>query len=62
MIIQLSLVSRTTSISNSFDLERHGVLEKHGVEMIGAKKEAIDKAEDRDLFQIIDYSCIEINE
>ena len=28
-----------------------GVLEKFGVEMIGAKAEAIDKAEDRELFR-----------
>jgi carbamoyl-phosphate synthase large subunit len=41
-----------TALNCALDLERHGVLEKHGVEMIGAKKEAIDKAEDRDLFRI----------
>ena len=29
------------------DLAREGILEAHGVEMIGATKEAIDKAEDR---------------
>jgi len=40
-----------TALNCALDLERHGVLEKHGVEMIGAKKEAIDKAEDRDLFR-----------
>ena len=28
-----------------------GVLEKYGVELIGAKAEAIDKAEDRELFR-----------
>jgi carbamoyl-phosphate synthase large subunit len=33
------------------DLDRHGILEKHGVEMIGANKQAIDKAEDRELFR-----------
>jgi len=40
-----------TALNCALDLERHGVLEKYGVEMIGAKKEAIDKAEDRDLFR-----------
>ena len=35
----------------ALDLDRHGVLEKHNVEMIGANKEAIDKAEDRELFR-----------
>ncbi|MDH5786488.1 MAG: carbamoyl-phosphate synthase large subunit, partial [Chromatiales bacterium] len=34
----------------ALDLDREGVLAKHGVEMIGATKEAIDKAEDRDKF------------
>ena len=31
-------------------LDSRGILEKHNVEMIGATKEAIDKAEDRELF------------
>ena len=40
-----------TALNCALDLDRHGVLEKHNVEMIGANKEAIDKAEDRDLFR-----------
>lgn len=40
-----------TALNCALDLEKHGVLEKYGVEMIGAKKEAIDKAEDRNLFR-----------
>ena len=40
-----------TALNCALDLERHGVLEKHNVEMIGAKKESIDKAEDRELFR-----------
>jgi len=40
-----------TALNCALDLERHGVLVKHNVEMIGAKKEAIDKAEDRELFR-----------
>jgi carbamoyl-phosphate synthase large subunit len=39
-----------TALNCALDLDRHGVLEQFNVEMIGASKEAIDKAEDRDLF------------
>tara|TARA_Y100000590_G_scaffold3811_4_gene5041 strand:- start:4352 stop:7564 length:3213 start_codon:yes stop_codon:yes gene_type:complete len=39
-----------TGLNTALDLDRKGVLEKYKVEMIGATKEAIDKAEDRDLF------------
>ena len=40
-----------TALNCALDLAREGVLEKFGVEMIGAKREAIDKAEDRDQFR-----------
>src|SRR5690554_1137455 len=40
-----------TALNCALDLARHGVLEQFGVEMIGATKEAIDKAEDRQLFR-----------
>lgn len=40
-----------TALNCALDLERHGVLEKHGVEMIGATRNAIDKAEDRAKFR-----------
>jgi carbamoyl-phosphate synthase large subunit len=40
-----------TGLNCALDLARHGVLEKYGVEMIGAKREAIDKAEDREKFK-----------
>ncbi|ANQ84550.1 carbamoyl-phosphate synthase large subunit [Azoarcus olearius] len=36
-----------TALNCALDLARHGVLEKYGVELIGASGEAIDKAEDR---------------
>ncbi|TVT54275.1 MAG: carbamoyl-phosphate synthase large subunit [Azoarcus sp. PHD] len=36
-----------TALNCALDLARHGVLEKYGVELIGAAEEAIDKAEDR---------------
>ncbi|SIQ25686.1 carbamoyl-phosphate synthase large subunit [Aromatoleum tolulyticum] len=36
-----------TALNCALDLARNGVLEKYGVELIGASREAIDKAEDR---------------
>jgi carbamoyl-phosphate synthase large subunit len=39
-----------TALNCALDLERHGVLAKYNVEMIGARAESIDKAEDRELF------------
>ncbi|MDP2751057.1 MAG: carbamoyl-phosphate synthase large subunit [Rhodocyclaceae bacterium] len=41
-----------TALNCALDLAKHGVLEKYGVEMIGATKEAIDKAEDREKFKV----------
>ena len=40
-----------TALNCALDLENAGILEKYGVEMIGAKAEAINKAEDRKLFR-----------
>ena len=40
-----------TALNCALDLARHSVLEKHGVEMIGANAQAIDKAEDRQKFK-----------
>ena len=40
-----------TALNCALDLAREGVLEKYGVEMIGASKAAIDKAEDREKFK-----------
>ena len=40
-----------TALNCSLDLVRHGVLQKFGVEMIGATRDAIDKAEDRERFR-----------
>ncbi|CRI64061.1 Carbamoyl-phosphate synthase large chain (Carbamoyl-phosphate synthetase ammonia chain) [Thiocapsa sp. KS1] len=40
-----------TALNCALDLVREGVLERFGVELIGASREAIDKAEDRDLFR-----------
>src|SRR5215210_4937758 len=40
-----------TGLNVAMDLSRHGVLEKFGVEMVGAKADVIEKAESRDRFQ-----------
>jgi carbamoyl-phosphate synthase large subunit len=40
-----------TALNCALDLVREGILAKYNVELIGASKEAIDKAEDRQLFQ-----------
>ncbi|MGN6488489.1 MAG: carbamoyl-phosphate synthase large subunit, partial [Devosia sp.] len=40
-----------TALNCALSLKKMGVLDKFGVEMIGADSEAIDKAEDRELFR-----------
>jgi carbamoyl-phosphate synthase large subunit len=40
-----------TALNCALDLDKHGVLSKYNVELIGASKEAIDKAEDRQKFK-----------
>jgi carbamoyl-phosphate synthase large subunit len=40
-----------TALNCALDLVREGVLEQHGVELIAASREAIDMAEDRELFR-----------
>ncbi len=49
--VLLPTMGGQTALNCALDLDREGVLEKFGVEMIGAKKEAIDMAEDRELFK-----------
>ena len=39
-----------TALNCALDLAREGILEKYNVEMIGASRDAIDKAEDREKF------------
>ena len=41
-----------TALNTALDLASRGILEKYNVEMIGASKEAIDTAEDRELFKV----------
>src|SRR4051794_27543787 len=40
-----------TGLNTAMDLHKHGILEKFGVEMIGARADVIDKAEDRKKFK-----------
>ncbi|MEY4261818.1 MAG: carbamoyl-phosphate synthase, large subunit [Pseudomonadota bacterium] len=40
-----------TALNCALDLDKYGVLKKYKVELIGASKEAIDKAEDRQKFK-----------
>ncbi|MEF8711953.1 MAG: carbamoyl-phosphate synthase large subunit, partial [Candidatus Accumulibacter propinquus] len=49
--VLLPTMGGQTALNCALDLARHGVLDKFGVEMIGATKEAIDKAEDREKFK-----------
>ena len=49
--VLLPTMGGQTALNCALDLASHNVLEEFGVEMIGAKREAIDKAEDRDLFR-----------
>jgi carbamoyl-phosphate synthase large subunit len=40
-----------TALNCALDLDRYGVLEKFGVQMLGATRDAIDRAEDRERFR-----------
>ncbi|KAB2838478.1 MAG: carbamoyl phosphate synthase large subunit, partial [Burkholderiales bacterium] len=40
-----------TGLNCALSLAKHGVLKKYGVELIGASRDAIDKAEDREKFK-----------
>ncbi len=47
----LPTVGGQTGLNTAMDLAKHGVLEKYGVELIGANLEAINKAESRRAFK-----------
>src|SRR5574340_333167 len=49
--VLLPTMGGQTGLNCALDLAREGILKKFGVEMIGASREAIDMAEDRDLFR-----------
>ncbi len=40
-----------TALNAAIDLHNHGILEKYGIELIGASFEAINKGEDRQIFK-----------
>ena len=47
----LPTVGGQTALNLSMDLHRQGILEKYGVQLIGAQVEAIERAEDRERFK-----------
>ena len=49
--VLLPTMGGQTALNCALSLRKMGILEKFGVEMIGADAEAIDKAEDRELFR-----------
>ena len=49
--VLLPTMGGQTALNCALDLDREGVLEKYSVAMIGANKDAIDMAEDRELFR-----------
>ena len=49
--VLLPTMGGQTALNCALDLDREGILEKFGVEMIGASKDAIDMAEDRERFK-----------
>jgi carbamoyl-phosphate synthase large subunit len=50
-LVLLPTMGGQTALNTALSLRKMGVLEKFGVEMIGATADAIDKAEDRELFR-----------
>ncbi len=40
-----------TALNTALDLDREGILDRYGVQLIGASRSAIDTAEDRELFR-----------
>jgi carbamoyl-phosphate synthase large subunit len=50
-LVLLPTLGGQTALNTAMQLHRIGVLAKHGVEMIGAKAEAIEKGEDRQKFK-----------
>ncbi len=50
-LVVLPTMGGQTALNTALALEKQGVLAKYGVELIGAKAAAIDKAEDRKLFR-----------
>src|SRR4051812_16635878 len=49
-LVLLPTLGGQTALNTAMKLHNSGVLQKHGIEMIGAKAEAIEKGEDRQIF------------
>jgi len=50
-LVLLPTLGGQTALNTAMSLHKNGALERHGVEMIGAKAEAIHKGEDREAFK-----------
>ncbi|MEO1199088.1 MAG: carbamoyl-phosphate synthase large subunit [Pseudomonadota bacterium] len=50
-MVLLPTMGGQTALNTALSLRKMGILDQFGIEMIGAKAEAIDKAEDRELFR-----------
>ena len=50
-LVLLPTLGGQTGLNTAMELFRNGILEKHGVEMIGAKADAIERGEDRESFK-----------
>src|SRR5206468_2546652 len=50
-LVLLPTLGGQTALNTAMALHRNGALQRHGVEMIGAKPEAIHRGEDREAFK-----------
>jgi carbamoyl-phosphate synthase large subunit len=50
-LVLLPTLGGQTALNTAMALHRSGTLEKHGIEMIGAKADAIERGEDRQIFK-----------
>jgi len=50
-LVLLPTLGGQTALNTAMELHRRGILKKHGVEMIGANAQAIERGEDRQIFK-----------
>src|SRR5580692_10496675 len=50
-LVLLPTLGGQTALNTAMSLHRSGTLQKHGIEMIGAKADAIERGEDRQIFK-----------
>src|SRR5580658_8060646 len=50
-LVLLPTLGGQTALNTAMSLHRSGTLEKHGIEMIGANADAIERGEDRQIFK-----------